>query len=119
MLSSAPSFTVLTSTSIKDEAIRPPSPKRTITSTSTNTNNISNKRSASASKSPAAASASTATTPTAAKKKRLTMTNNVQSISPTIRHTSTMETSMGQNRKTSSVDDMIFFEKVNFFLIYQ
>jgi chromatin segregation and condensation protein Rec8/ScpA/Scc1 (kleisin family) len=103
MLSSAPSFTVLTSTNVKDEVTRPPSPKRTITSTSTSMNNIPNKRSASASKSPAT---------TATKKKRLTMTNNVQSISPTIRHTSTMDTSSGQNRKASSVDDMIFFEKV-------
>jgi len=112
MLSSAPSFTVLTSTQVKDEIIRPTSPKRTITSTSTSTNNFPNKRSASASKSPAATA--TTTTATAAKKKRLTMTNNVQSISPTIRPTSTMETTTGQNRKTSSIDDIIFFEKVNF-----
>jgi hypothetical protein len=40
------------------------------------------------------------------------MTNNVQSISPTIRHTSTVETTIGQNKKATSVDDMIFFEKV-------
>jgi hypothetical protein len=114
MLSSAPSFTVLTSTQVKDEIIRPTSPKRTITSTSTSTNNFPNKRSASASKSPAATATTTTTTATAAKKKRLTMTNNVQSISPTIRPTSTMETTTGQNRKTSSIDDIIFFEKVNF-----
>ncbi len=42
------------------------------------------------------------------------MTNNVQPISPTIRHTSTVETTAGQNKRTSSVDDMIFFEKVKF-----
>jgi hypothetical protein len=88
---------------------RPPSPKRTPTSASTSTNNISNKRSASTSKSPASAISTMAT-----KKKRLTMTNNVQPISPTIRHTSTVETTAGQNKRTSSVDDMIFFEKVKF-----
>jgi hypothetical protein len=108
MLSSAPSFTVLTSSTVKDETIRPSSPKRTITSSSTSINNISNKRLASASKSPAATSTNIT------KKKRLTMTNNIQSISPTIRHTSTMETTTGQNRRTSSIDDMIFFEKVKF-----
>ncbi len=108
MLSSAPSFTVLTSSNIKDETIRPSSPKRTITSSLTSINNISNKRLASTSKSPAA----TTTTTNMTKKKRLTMTNNIQSISPTIRHTSTMETTTGQNRRTSSIDDMIFFEKV-------
>jgi len=107
MLSSAPSFTVLTSSNIKDETIRPSSPKRTITSSLTSINNISNKRLASTSKSPA-----TTTTTNMTKKKRLTMTNNIQSISPTIRHTSTMETITGQNRRTSSIDDMIFFEKV-------
>jgi hypothetical protein len=96
---------------------RPPSPKRTPTSTSTSTNNISNKRSASASKSPA--STTTTISTMATKKKRLTMTNNVQPISPTIRHTSTVETTAGQNKRTSSVDDMIFFEKVKFeFLKY-
>ncbi|CAF1206769.1 unnamed protein product [Adineta steineri] len=126
MLSTAPSFTVLTS--VKDELTRPPSPKRTATtatatttpttSASTSTNNLSNKRAASASKSPAAtipttSSTSMATTPTmATKKKRLTMTNNIQPISPTIRHTSTVEVTTGQNRKATSVDDMMFFEKV-------
>jgi len=120
MLSSAPSFTVLTSTTVKDEAIRPPSPKRTITSsTSTSTNNLPNKRSASSSKSPASTTATTTMTTATTKKKRLTMTNNVQAISPTIRHTSTIETTTGQNRKTSSsIDDMIFFEKVNFRILF-
>ncbi|CAF1233447.1 unnamed protein product [Rotaria sordida] len=135
MLSSAPSFTVLTSTTAtpKEESIRPPSPKRTtiatttamtttsassttttITNTaSTSTNNIPNKRSASSSKSPAT---------TTTKKKRLTMTNNIQPISPTIRPTNIVETTttttttatttIGQNKKTSSIDDVTFFDKV-------
>ncbi|CAF0864520.1 unnamed protein product [Rotaria sp. Silwood1] len=121
MLSSAPSFTVLTSTTTKDESIRPSSPKRptatttttiatattsTITNTaSTSTNSMPNKRSASTSKSPA--------TTTTTKKKRLTMTNNIQPISPTIRPTNIVETTtIGQNKRTSSIDDVVFFEKV-------
>ncbi|UJR08308.1 hypothetical protein I4U23_012579 [Adineta vaga] len=119
MLSTAPSFTVLTSTTVKDEVTRPPSPKRTTTTTTTtttasaltSTNNISNKRSASASKSPATSTASTTST-MFAKKKRLTLTNNVQPISPTIRHTSTTEMMTTPNRKTSSVDDIHFFDRV-------
>jgi hypothetical protein len=112
MLSSAPSFTVLTSSTVKDEVARPPSPKRTSTTiASTSTNNLPNKRSASSSsKSPAA-------TTTTTKKKRLTMTNTIQAqaVSPTIRHTNTIETITGQNkRSSSSVDDIIFFEKVYF-----
>ncbi|CAF2052224.1 unnamed protein product [Rotaria magnacalcarata] len=114
MLSSAPSFTVLTSTAMKEEVTRPPSPKRTTaaaatttltttTTASTSTNNISSKRSASTSKSPAT---------TATKKKRLTLTNNIQPISPTIRPTNIVELSTPQHKKTSSIDDVAFFDKV-------
>ncbi|CAF1010544.1 unnamed protein product [Adineta ricciae] len=115
MLSTAPSFTVLTSTTVKDEVTRPSSPKRTAPTggTSTSTNNIPAKRSASTSKSPATSTSTASSTPTmAAKKKRLTMTNNVQPISPTIRQTNTTEASTISSRRTSSVDDIHFFEKV-------
>lgn len=117
MLSSTPSFTVLTPGTVKEEAVRPPSPKRpTLNSNaSTSTSLQSNKRSissSSASKSPAISS-SPASTSSSAKKKRLTMTNNVQPISPTIRSShQTDSTASGQNKRPASVDDTIFFEKV-------
>jgi hypothetical protein len=91
------SFTVVSSTTNKDEISHPLSPKQMITST-INTN----KRSVSSLKSPGIT-----------KKKRLTITNNISTISSNINDKNIRDTT-GQNKKLPSMDEIAFFDKVIF-----
>jgi hypothetical protein len=96
-VSSTPSFTVLSSTVNKDEISHPSSPKRTVITTNTN------KRSVSSSKSPGIT-----------KKQRITMTNNISTISSNINDINIRDTTR-QNKNLPSMDEIAFFDKVILF----
>jgi paired amphipathic helix protein Sin3a len=95
------SFTVLSS-NIKDEISHPLSPKRTAAAAATTTTSAINlhKRSMPSSKSPGIA-----------KKKRITMTNNISTVSSNMSDNNIRD-STGQNRKLPSMDEIAFFDKV-------
>ena len=92
------SFTVLSS-NIKDEVSHPLSPKRTA---ATNSIMNFNKRSMPSLKSPGIT-----------KKKRLGITNNIQTASSNA-NDNTIRDPTGQNQRLPSMDEIAFFDKVIF-----